>query len=230
MELEELGRLMSVEPSSILNRRIEALGATEYQVVQDALAGMRKIILANRDIDLPGLTRQATLVTQVLAEFKEKKKRNVMPLQYAKTDDIVIEPLRPEQFSAGSTPTVLDNWLQTSLSVAEHNLLPNEAQVSDGATKIEVDDDEVFVITDFIEHQPTARATAIQAEIDGTKYQPLDMRIAMKQSDLKMFELDYPWIADVSMDIDMKVESAGDVELTPYGVHICLGKLIADIT
>ena len=230
MELEELGRLMRVDAQGLLSRRIEALGASEYDIVVDALAGMRKIRLANRDIELPGLSRQMNLILQALAEFKEKKKRNVMPLQYAKTDDIVIEPLRPEQFSAGSSPTILDNWLQTSLSVGEHNLLPNEAQVADGGTSISVDDDEVFIFTDFIEHQPTARVTAIQGEIDGTKYQPLDMRLAMKQSDLKIFELDYPWIADVSIDIDMKVETAGDVELTPYGVHICLGKRIADIT
>lgn len=230
MELEELSRLLRVNAPSILDRRIEALDGTEYDMVKDALAGMRTIRLGDRDINLPGLTRNTELICQVLAEFKGKKKRNVQPLQFAKSDDIVIEPLRPEQFTGPTSGITLDNWRQAGLAVGAVSILPNAAQVAGGDTTIDVNDNEVFIITDWIEHQPAPVISAIQAVIDGYTYQPLEMRLALFQSNLQMFELDYPWICDVSIDINGKCEFAGTSELTPYGVHICLGSRIAAIT
>jgi len=230
MELEELSRIKAVNAETILSRQVAPLG-TEYQVALDALRGMKTIRISNREITLPGLERHTPLILQVLAEFKEKQKRNLMPLAYAKADDVVIEPLRPEQFIAGAGPTLIANWLQDGLAAGEiDGILPSVTQVADAATTIDVDDDEVFIFTDFIEMKPKVIITAIQGEIDGTLYKPLDMRLPMNESDLQMYELDYPWICDVSFDIDAKVEYAGDSELTPFGVHICLGKLIADLT
>jgi len=229
MDLNELSRIRGINASTVLNRQVAPLG-TEYQISLDALRGMKNIKISNREITLPGLERHTPLILQVLAEFKDKKKRNIMPLMYAKSDDIVIEPLRPEQFSAGAGPTILDNWIQAGLVAGETPVLPSVTQVADAATVINVDDDEVFIFTDFIEMKPTIVITAIQGEIDGTLYQPLEMRLAMNESDLQMYELDYPWICDVTFDIDAKVEYAGDSELTPFGVHIALGKLIAGIT
>jgi len=229
MDLNELSRIRGINASTVLNRQVAPLG-TEYQISLDALRGMKNIKISNREITLPGLERHTPLILQVLAEFKDKKKRNIMPLMYAKSDDIVIEPLRPEQFSAGAGPTILDNWIQAGLVAGETPVLPSVTQVADAATVINVDDDEVFIFTDFIEMKPTIVITAIQGEIDGTLYQPLEMRLQMNESDLQMYELDYPWICDVTFDIDAKVEYAGDSELTPFGVHIALGKLIAGIT
>jgi len=231
MELEELNRIYAVKAQSDLGRQVSPLG-TEYQVALDALTAMKKIRLSDRDIVLPGLERWTPLILQVLAEFKTKQKRNLMPLAYAKSDDVVIEPLRPEQFSAGNTPTILDNWIQAGLVVGETPILPSVTQIADApcAATIAVDDDEVFIFTDFIEMKPAIKITAIQGEIDGTLYKPLEMRLSMNESDLQMYELDYPWICDVTFDIDAKVEYAGDSELTPFGCHICLGKLIAGIT
>ena len=229
MELEELRRIKEVNAQTILSRQIAPLG-TEYSMALDALRGMKNIRVSDREITLPGLERHTPLILQVLAEFKEKQRRNVQPLMYAKTDDVVIEPLRPEQFSAGATPTILDNWIQAGLVAGETPLLPSVTQVADAATVINVDDDEVFIFTDFIEMKPAIRITAIQGEIDGTLYNPLEMRLSMNETDLQMYELDFPWICDVTFDIDAKVEYAGDSELTPFGVHICLGKLIAGIT
>jgi len=229
MELEELSRIRGINASTVLSRQVAPLG-TEYQVSLDALRGMKTIRLSNREITLPGLERHTPLILQTLAEFKDKKKRNVQPLMYAKADDIVIEPLRPEQFSAGAAPTILDNWIQAGLVAGETPVLPSVTQVADAATVITCDDDELFIFTDFIEMKPNITITAIQGEIDGSLYNSLEMRLAMIASDLQMFELDYPWIADINFDIDAKVEYAGDSELTPFGVHICLGKLIAGIT
>lgn len=229
MELEELSRISLLDAPSILKRRIAPLG-TEFEVARDALVGMKTIRLSNRELTLPGLTRHTDLILKVLAEFKDKQKRNFVPLTYAKADEIVIEPLRPEQFIAGDSDTTIDSWIQLGLAVGETPILPSVTQVADGATVVNVDDDEVFIFTDFIEVKPDIEITAIQAEIDGHKFKPQEMRLAMNESDLQIYELDYPWIADVTIDIDGKVEYAGASELTPLGVHICLGKLIADIT
>jgi len=227
MELEELSRIETIDAKSMLTRRVAPLG-TEYEVARDALRGMKTIRLSNREITLPGLERHTDLILKVLAEFKDKQKRNIQPLMYAKADDIVIEPLRPEQFTVNAT--TLDNWIQAGLVAGETDLLPSVTQDGAGAKVVDVDDDEIFIFTDFIEMKPNIAITAIQGEIDGTLYNPLEMRLAMNETDLQMFELDFPWIADVNFDIDAKVEYAADSELTPFGVHICLGKLIAGIT
>ena len=229
MELNELKRIYGINAQTILNHKVEPLG-TEYGVALDALSAMKKIRISDREVTLPGLERWTPLILQVLAGFKETRDRNVMPVAFAKADDIVIEPLRPEQFRAGAGPTILDNWIQVGLVVGETPVLPSVTQVAAGATVITCDDDELFIFTDFIELKPNIFITAIQGEIDGTLYKPLEMRLAMNQSDLQMYELDHPWIADVNFDIDAKVEYAGDSELTPFGVHICLGKLVAGIT
>lgn len=228
MELEELSRLTTIRPEAILSKTVAPLG-TELAVARDALVGMKTIRIKEREITLPGLTRHTDLVLQVLADFKDKKKRNFMPTQFAKADDIVMEALRPEQFTANAV--TLDNWEQKALTVGEQPILPSVTQDAGGAVRvISVDDDEVFVITDWIEMKPTAIITALQAEIDGTQYNPAEMRLSMRATDLLMFEPDYPWICDVNLDVDGKCEFAGDSELTPFGVHICLGKLVKNIT
>jgi hypothetical protein len=227
MQLEELRRILGIDEKKLLARRIEPIG-TEYEVVRDALVGMKTIRIAERELTLPGLTRNTDLCIKVLADFKDKKKRNVQPLQYAKTDDIVIEPLRPEQFTVNAV--TLDNWVQTALAVGERAVLPSVLQDAGGADRaVTVDDDEVFIITDWVEMKPSTIFTALQAEVDGTPFNPAEMRV-YRMTDLQIHELDFPWIADVSLDVDGKVESAGDSELTPFGVHICLGKLVKSIT
>lgn len=227
MELEELSRILKIDERALLKTRIEPIG-TEYDVVRDALVGMKTIRIANRDLTLPGLTRHTDICFKVLADFKDKKKRNVQPLQYAKADDIVIEPLRPEQFTVNAV--TLDNWEQKALAVGERAVLPSVLQDAGGTdTAISVDDDEVFIITDWVEMKPSTIFTALQAEVDGTLFNPAELRV-YRMTDLQMHELDFPWIADVSLDVDGKVEFAGDSELTPFGVHICLGKLVKSIT
>lgn len=227
MELDELKRINEVNAEAILGRQIAGLNATEYNMALDALRGMKNIRLSNRVVTLPGLERYTPTILKALADFKANRNRLVMPVMYAKADDIVIEPLRPEQFTANAV--TLDNWIQAGLVVGESALLPAIAQAG-AVTVITCDDDELFIFTDFIEMKPAIKITAIQGEIDGTLHKPLEMRLSMNETDLQMYELDYPWICDVTFDIDAKVEYAGDSELTPFGVHICLGKLIAGIT
>jgi hypothetical protein len=212
MELEELKRLMAIDPKAILSRRIDPLG-TEYDVVKDALVGMATLRIGERELRIPGLERHRDLILKTVAEFKDKKKRNVMPLQFAKTDDITVEPLRPEHFG-------LDNYVRTGLSVGTVTLFD-----------ISVDtDNEIFVITDFCEAKAVPVITAILPTVDGVTQNPLEMRKDLKISDLHLYELDYPLIADASLKIDAKVEASGDSELFPLGVHICMGHKVAKLT
>jgi len=217
MELEELKRLQAVNEREILARPVEPLG-TEYNVVRDALAGMKTLRISERELKLPGLERHTDLIIKTVAEFKTKKKRNVMPLQFGKTDDIVIEPLRPEVFG-------LDNYLQTGLTVGTYDIIPQTA----GTHSIDTDN-EIIIITDFVEMQTEPKVTAIQVTVDGVTQNPLELRKDLKITDLHIYELDYPIIADASLDINGKVEVAGDAELTPFGVHICMGHKVPSLT
>jgi hypothetical protein len=217
MELEELKRLAAVDAKSILSRRVEPLG-TEYEVVRDALVGMATLRIGERELKIPGLDRHRELIIKVVAEFKQKKMRNVMPLQFAKADDITLEPLRPETFG-------LDNWVRTGLSVGTVDLIPQTA----GTFNLETDA-EIIVITDFCEAKAIPVITAILPEVDGVKQNPLEMRKDLKISDLHLYELDYPLIADTSLNIDGKVEASGDSELFPLGVRICLGRKLSGLT
>ncbi len=54
---------------------------------------IRHITQEDKDFE-ESIKRHPDLILKVLAEFKEKQKRNVQPLMYTKSDDIVIEPLR----------------------------------------------------------------------------------------------------------------------------------------
>jgi len=73
--------------------------------------------------------------------------------------------------------------------------------------------------------------TAIQAlAIDGEDLKAEETRLQLKASDLHLYELKRPWIIDLTLDVDGKVEAAGDSELTPFGVHICLGRQIPALT
>lgn len=229
MELSELKRINKIDARTVLQRPIDGLDVSEYKMAHDALEGMETIRLSNRKVVLPGLHRWNETILKALAGFAEDRgNRLVKPVMYAKADDIVIEPLRPEQFVAEDT--LIASWIQLGLAAGEVSILPSATQVTAGATVITCDKDELFIFTDFIEMKPAIRITAIQGEIDGTPYKPLEMRLAMNETDLQMYDLDYPWICDVNFDIDAKCEYAGDSELTPFGVHICLGKLIADLT
>ncbi|MEM2618769.1 MAG: hypothetical protein QW356_04710 [Candidatus Hadarchaeales archaeon] len=211
--MEELKRLKAVDARRILSRPVDPLG-TEYDVVKDALAGMKTLRISERELKIPGLDRHTDLIIAAVAEFKQKKARNVMPLQFAKTDDITVEPLRPEVFG-------LTTYLRTGLTPGEYNIIPT----GPGAQTIDTDN-ELIIITDLVEMQTVPRVTAVQFEVDGVLQQPIEIRKDVKISDLHIYELDYPIIADAKLDLDGKVESAGDAEITPIGVHIAIGRKI----
>jgi hypothetical protein len=219
MELEELKRLRLVNARAVLSKSIEPLG-TEYDVARDALVGMKTVRLATRELKLPGLERHSELVLQVLAEFKDKKKRNVMPSQYARADDIALLPLRPETFA-------LDNFDVTAAAPGAVNV------INPDGTPYEVDaDNEIIVITDVVVADPTI-ITALQFTVDGVQQNPIELRtlqVGTEATRLGIAELDYPVVADASLLLQAKAESAGTTAVIPFGAHICMGRRIPGLT
>jgi hypothetical protein len=199
-------------------------------VARDALAGMGVIRYATREFRLPGLQRHSDVILKALADFKVSHQgRNYVPLPFAKADDITMEPLRPENFSF-TLPFVSakDNWRQ-AVALGVNHLIPDNAQVLAGDTVFTLNDDELFIFTDWIDFFPFPNLSAIQGTIDGTTYQPEETRIMM-MTDLQLHEMNWPWIADVNIVINAKCEFAGISEFVPFGVHICKGRLLSGLT
>lgn len=219
MELEELKRLLDVDAESVLSRQVPPLG-TEYDVLLHELAKMRTLRIANREIEMPGLTRNLGLICQVMAEFKEKEKRNVMALQYAKSDDIVLMGLRLEHI-ATNIQVQQDITIAATKFVEIFDILP---QVSGVFT---VPDKQIFIFTDVIELFSPVSLTGIRiADVDGVPQYALDATLPFKATDLQVFELPHPVIADSTFDIDGKVESpvaAATVTTAPWVVGVWIG-------
>ena len=225
MDIQELSRLMKVDPRAILKKKVEPFG-TEYDLVRDTLAAISKVRIAEREITLPGLTRYRDLILAVLAEFRDKEQKNIMPLAYAKSDHIVIMALRPEHF--GLYTWKKEVTIAATKYTATDNIIPTSAGV------FTVPEKQIFIITDLVDFAPESPVTAIQvADIDGNKHQPFSVRKDLKLSDLHVIELDFPLVADSTLDLDALVErTTADAsaeekvthELTPFGVWIGYGK------
>jgi hypothetical protein len=201
----------------------------EYDAVKDQLAGMKNVLISERKFQLPGFTRfvQQGIITGAIAQFKAKEKKPVMPLYFAKSDHLVLSALRPGHFGLPSFSKKVS--VDANKFTAIDNLFPTAAD-----TTYEVPDDQMLIITDFIDFAPESPVTAIQVkDADGHSYQPVEVRKELRLSDLHIVELDYPIIAESTLDIDILVEregadatSAEDVthQLTPFGVWMGLGK------
>jgi hypothetical protein len=219
MELEELKRLRLVNAKALLSKTVEPIG-TEYEVAKDALAGMKAVRLASRELRLPGLERHSELVLQVLGEFKDKKKRNFMPAQFAKADDVALLPIRPETFG-------LDNFSVTASAPGTVDVIKPDG------TPYEVDaDNEIVVVTDVLVGDPTV-ITALQFTVDGVEQNPIELRtlqVGPEGERIGLAELDYPVIADASLLLRAKAEAEGTTVVVPFGAHICMGRKIPPLT
>lgn len=226
MNLGELGRLSKVDAESILSEEIEPLG-TEYEVVKDLLNAWATVRFGERDVKLPGFARHIDLMIAALAEYKSKKKRNVRPYPFAKSDDIVIMPLRPQHFGIQiyKKSVTLDTDKYTKID----DIIPQTTG------KFSVPSEQVFIITDFVDIEPDSPVQAIQVvDVDGDDWHAISTIKELRVSDLHIIELDYPIIADKSLNIDALVasETAGDTvthELVPFGVWIGFGSDVPEL-
>ena len=227
MELEELKRFLEVNSPAILRKLVDPIG-TEYDVVRAELKAMSILRISNRQIEIPGLTRSIDLIVACVAEFKDVRKWNVMPLQFAKADDIVVMPLRLEHI-AGNIQVWRTLTLATGRFTGEFGIIPQTAIGAPPAV-FKVPENQRFVLTDIIELNSPPGLTAVRIrDIDGVPQIALDATLAMEASDLQMFEFPHPIVADASFAIDGKLESptaAASVTTAPWviGVWIGLGK------
>lgn len=217
MELEQLKSIQKRVVSTILAKTVDPLG-TEEEIARSALKGMRRMRIAERMIEIPGITRNEDLIMQMLADFRAIQEKNYMPTQYAKADDIVMEPLRPAAFS-------LDNFKLTTdaATPALNNVIPRGA---DPAVHTLIKD-ERYIITDIIELSNQEGLLEHEFTVDGTVQFPISGRLHVKGTDLKIFELDNPILVDVSLNWNGRSETASvEIEPTPVGVHLTLGQYV----
>jgi hypothetical protein len=220
MNLEDLRALLewNTKARAILAREIvPRIGAraplTEYDVVDDVIAEVQVLRLTERDITIPGITKAKDLgiIHGAVAQFKDKVKKNIMPVQFAKDDDIIVEPLyRPTIFGltefkatwSGATP-------------------PAEVTLINYTLKA---DKEVIILTDIVSLTSAPGLTEIQVSVDGETQRPVTARKDFLASNLRIYELPFPVVADLSLAIKARVESAsGEFNYLPIGVHIVLG-------
>ncbi len=223
MNLEDLKSYFewAKKAPTVLARRIEPIG-TEYEVLRDVVAEIRKITLKERDVEMSGIKRawDTGIIPGAIASFKDRVKKDIMPVQFAKDDNIIIEPLyRPKIFNmdsftitwSGLTPPAVVDLLTPGGTPGPYNL-----QV----------DKEIIILTDII--AISGEVTEILITVDGEKQRPVVPRKAFLASDLRIYELPFPVVADISLRIQGRVETAsGSFTYLPIGVHACLGTIHA---
>jgi len=218
MNLEDLKSYLEYadKAATILGRRIDPIG-TELSIVKDVIAEVRTIRISNRDLALPGIKRWENVVIGAVAWFKEKVKKDIMPLPFAKADNLIVEPVyRPHIFG-------LNNFQYTTPSS-----VPATVTLLDYSLK---SDKEIIILTDIVLPDPEPPITEIQISVDGVTYKPYSLRKDIKISDLHIYELPFPAIADVSLKIDARAE-VGDVtsEWLPIGIHVVIGSELKGLT
>jgi len=216
MDVKEFERLYKVPAEEVLAD--PAYGDfSEYDIVEAHIERAATYVQSERDVIVPGLDRNLELIMAVLAEFKNKHKRNVIPYQFAKADDIVITAgiIRPQYFG-------LTTYRRTGLPTGVYHIIPAVTGL------YRVPKDNICVITDLIELEPAGNVTAIYfADVDGsTMVRPLEISNAIRTGDMQIYELDLPVIANSSLDLDGRVHIAGTSEITPIGAWICMGEVV----
>ena len=224
MELGELKRYLEINSKAILSSRVEPLG-TEYDIIKHELAKLRILRIANREIEIPGLTRNLELILQVITEQKTKEKRNILPVQYAKSDDLVAMPLRLEHIAA-NIQAQRALTLAADKYVGEFGIIPQSA-VGANTTVFDIPIKQIIIVTDVIELYSPVGLTGVRVrDVDGLKQYALDATLSFKATDMQIFELPHPIIADTTLAIDGKLESptaAATVTTTPWVVGVWIG-------
>jgi len=225
MNLEDFKTLVEwgKKAKSVLSRRIDPIG-TEYDVIADVVAEIQTIRLKERDVTLPGISKAWNLgiVQGAVAYFRDKVKKDIMPAQFAKDDNLVVEPLyRPKIFNmtdftitwSGLTPPATIDLLDPGGTPGAYNL-----QV----------DKELIVLTDLVSLTPTPAVTELLISFDGETQRPVVPRKDYLASEVHVFELPFPIVSDINLRIQARVESAeGTFTYLPIGIHVCLGSIHA---
>jgi hypothetical protein len=230
MNLEDLKTYLDYakKAATILGRKVlEVPGyppITEMDLLKDVVAEVKRLRLTNRDVEIPGIKRAFELgvVTGAVAYFRDKVKKDIMPVQFAKDDNLVIEPLyRPKIFNmnnftvtwSGLTPPAAIDLLQPGGTGGPYNLQT---------------DKELIILTDIIALDPKPAVSELLITVDGETQRPIVPRKDWLAADIHIFELPFPVVADINLRIQGRVESAeGSFTYLPIGIHVVLGSIHA---
>jgi len=225
LNLEDLKTYLSYKAKAptILGRRVEPVG-TELDILRDVVSEAKRLRIGYRDIEIPGIKRawDQGVIQGAVAYFREKVKKDIMPAQYAKADNLVIEPLyRPKIFNmkdftiswSGLTPPAVIDLLD-----------PNDTP---GAYSLQTDK-ELIILTDIVCLDATPAVSEILVTVDGETQRPVVPRKDWLMTDLHIYELPFPVVADINIRLQGRVESAsGSFTYLPIGIHVCLGSIHA---
>jgi hypothetical protein len=228
LNLEDLKTYLakSKEAPALLGRRVEPVG-TEMDILRDVVAEVKRLRIGYRDIEIPGIKRawDQGVIQGAVAHFREKVKKDIMPAQYAKADNLVIEPLyRPKIFNmkdftiswSGLTPPAVIDLLDPGDTPGAYNLNT---------------DKELIILTDIICLDASPAVYELQLTVDGETQGVVVPRKDWLATDLHIYELPFPAVADLNIRIQGRVESAsGSITYLPIGIHVCLGSIRAGLT
>jgi hypothetical protein len=217
----------SVKALAILNTEIfnaQGLKITELDVVNDVVEEVKTIRISNRDLQFNGLARAHDLgiIKGVVAMFKDKTKKNLMPIQYAKDDNFIIEPLyRPHIFGLNKFTATTPATVPASFTLLRYDQTTTPAFQTDK---------EIIILTDFVFLDPEPPITELKITVDGETQKPLTFRKDISVSDLHIYELPFPVVADVGLRIDARAEVANaTVNYLPIGLHIAIVPIVKDL-
>jgi len=232
VKLEAYESLKERNPKRILDGKVYR-GAkktmTEYDVLLAQLKGMQKIKLSDREIKIPGFSRNISFLLKVVADFKKAEEELYRPPEYAGTDQITTQFLRPQHFNYSEWKR--DVSLPSGDNTTTAEIIPNAS----GKFKVSSDPPSTgqnmrFVITDLIEYvsDSPVRDIKIKDEDGETRYTNTSVK-EFNASELHIFTFDYPVYVTTTLNLDALVYShttGVDVthELTPVGLWIGYGE------
>jgi hypothetical protein len=230
MNLEDLKTYIdySKKAPTILSRTILDVAGfepiTEYTVIRDVVAEVKRMKIGYREVELPGIKRAWDLgiIQGAVAYFRDKVKKDIMPVQFAKDDNLIVEPLyRPKIFNmkdftitwSGQTPPAAIDLLDPGDTGGEYSLQT---------------DKEVIILTDIVCLDASPAVYELLATVDGETQRPIIPRKDWLATDLHIFEFPFPLVADINIRLQGRVESAsGSFTYLPIGIHVCLGSIHA---
>jgi|GEM_PF-3305508 len=214
-------------PSILNNEIFNAFGVkiTELDVVNDVVAEVKNFRISNRDLQFNGLARAHDLgiIVGVAAMFKDKTKKNLMPIQYAKDDNFIVEPIyRPQIFGLNQFQITTPATVPATVTLLKYD------QTTTPALNV---DKEILIFTDIVLLDPTPAVTELRVIVDGETQKPLSFRKDISISDLHIYELPFPVVADVGLEIDARAETANaTVNFLPIGLHIAIVPLVKGLS
>ena len=223
MNLEDLKTYLDYGKKAqvILSRKVDPIG-TELDILTDVYSEVKTLRISNRDFEIPGIKRAWTnnIVQGAVAYFREKVKKDIMPAQFAKDDNLIIEPLyRPKIFNMKDFTISVSGTPPLTVDLLDPAGTP-------GAYSLQVDK-ELIILTDIIALDASPIISELLVTVDGETQRPIVPRKDWLATDLHVFELPFPVVADINLRIQGRAESTGDFSYLPIGIHVVLGSVHA---